>query len=83
MEKVIDMIHPRAPDEIYAVSHTISIECYNNGNDSYYPFSIVDNPSGEEEGAGYVSDAEIVLLTNWLIKQGAEVGETVLVKHWW
>ena len=84
--KVFDSCRPikdKMPQDVYNVSHTLNNELWNNGNDSYYPFDIVERPTGEEEGIGWITDAEAKLLTDWLRAQGAEVGETVLIKHWW
>ena len=82
--KVIDSQRPvRMPQNVFVASSALSGDCYGNGNDSYYPFKIVENPKGEEEGAGYLSDNEIKILTDWLIEQGAVMGETILVYNWW
>jgi len=84
MMKVIDSQRPtRMPDEVYDVSHKLNCDLHSHGNDSYYEFEIVAEPTKDEQGGGWVSNDEVRLLTDWLVHQGAEVGETVLVKHWW
>ena len=83
--KVFDSCLPpgNMPDYVYEVSRTLNSDLWSHGNDSYYPFEIVAKPKGEEQGLGWISDEEACILTDWLREQGAEVGETVLVKHWW
>ena len=82
--KVFDSNRPvRMPQDVFNASSILSGDLHGNGNDSYYPFKIVENPTGKGEGASYLSDDEIKILTDWLIEQGAVVGETILVYNWW
>lgn len=73
----------RMPQDAYEVAGILNSELHNNGNDSYFPFEIVAKPDEKEHGYGYVTTKELQLLTDWLIEQGAEIGETVLINLWW
>lgn len=83
--KVFDTCRPvgNMPQDVYNVAGILNSELHGNGNDSYFPFEVVKNPDADEQGGHYVTTKELQLLTNWLIEQGAEVGETVLVNLWW
>ena len=81
--KVLDINDPEPPQAIWDISHVLSGEYHGGGNDSYYSFEIVGDPDEDDQGGGYVNKADLILLTAWCIKQGAEVGDTILISHWW
>jgi len=47
------------------------------GNDCYVDWDVNDSGYGDEE------DAQILLIDDWLIENGALVAEQVIIKHWW
>lgn len=51
----------------------------NPGNDVFVQYSVAD--CAYEEGNEW--SALYKLLDDWLLANGAVVGETVLIKHWW
>ena len=84
MMKVIDSQRPsRMPRAVFEAACLLNGELHGNGNDSYMPFKIVEKPDEHKQGGGYLTENELSLLTHWLLTQGAEVGETVLLKVWW
>lgn len=71
------------PRAVFEIVGTLNCELHGNGNDSYFSFEVVANPDKDEQGGHYVTTEELCLLTDWLIEQGAEIGEDVLIKCWW
>lgn len=69
--------------EIFEASHKLACECHQTGNGGSYSFKIVENPTGEIEGFSYLSNKEVKALTDWLISEGAIIGDEVLICHWW
>lgn len=53
----------------------------NNGG--YLNWCVVANPTGEEEGAGYLTDEQVQLLNTWLLGHGATLNEDVLIHISW
>ena len=81
--KVFDINQPKAPGDVWDISHTLSNEYHCNGNDSYYQLEIVTSPDADDDGGGYVTVEELQKLMDWFRVQGAVIGETILVNHWW
>ncbi len=81
--KVLDINSPKPPGDIWEISHKLSGEYHGQGNDGYYQFEISADPDPHDQGGGYVGKADLILLTDWCIKQGAKIGDDILINHWW
>ena len=83
--KVFDTCRPvgHMPQDVFEIVGILNSELHCNGNDSYFSFEVVANPDTDEQGGHYVTTKELCLLTDWLIEQGAEVGEDVLINCYW
>lgn len=69
--------------DVFEVSHKLSGECHGNSNDGYYIWEVVENPTSKNVGHGYLTDHEAKLLNDYVRKDGAAIGESVLIHHWW
>lgn len=69
-------------NNVFEASHKLVIGL-GLGNDSYYAWEVVENPTGEEEGYGYLTNEEVALLNDFVIWQGGAMGEIVLIGHNW
>lgn len=70
-----------APEEVVEIACVMCSDCHEGS--PYYEWEVVENPTGEEEGLGYLTDWEAILLTDYCKAQGAEVGQTVLIHTNW
>jgi len=79
--KVIDPFEePKASPQVSDAINTLSGECYQSGPDGFVPFDVVENPTGEGEGLGWITDEEALAITDWIKEHGVEVGDSVLIQ---
>jgi len=68
-------------EELLKIICKYSLEC--TSNHILFYFEIVENPTGHEEGLGYLTDYEIKKMTDWLIDNGGKIGDTVIIDNDW
>lgn len=85
MQLVLDIIGDGKDhgQDLFDASHKFNTEAMNHGNDSYYQWEVVENPTGEEEGFGYLTDEEAGMINDFCLVNGAAVGDFVLIYHSW
>jgi hypothetical protein len=76
--KVFDIT---SEDSVKDLFYKYGINC--TENPKLYFFTIEKNPKGDDEGLGYLTDSEIKKITNWLIDNGAEINEVVIIDNYW
>ncbi len=72
-----------ASEAVWDASHILACEVHSTGNGGWYEFEVLEEPTGEEQGFGLLSDEQVKKLTQWLLRQGARIGEEILIHHWW
>lgn len=80
--KVYDTVDDSMPQGVRDTCHSISCEYFGNGNDSYFPFAIGDREENKHR-FGELSSVDTEELSDWLINNGAEESDIVLIKNWW
>ena len=77
--KVFDVQQDTGP---FDSTHYVNSEWMNNGNDSYFEWTVGEYTDAEDEyDIEAVDHAKII--DPWLIALDAVQNETVLIKHWW
>jgi hypothetical protein len=61
------------PDDIRKMFFDVSVAL----NDSYVEY-LIEDPRWESEWS-----ASYIAINNWLIANGAELNEKVIISHWW
>lgn len=61
------------------IFHKYGLKC--TQHPSLFYFEIVKNPTGSINGLGFLTDDEMIKITDWLIKEGGNIGETVLIEN--
>lgn len=79
--KVFDIILYCKDSTISELFHEYGIEC--TESPKLYYFHIKESPTGEDDGLGHLTTDEMVAMTSWLISEGAEIGETVIIDNHW
>ena len=80
--KLLD-IHASDSALLFDASAKFNYDACGNGNDSYYAWTVVESPTGDDQGWGYLTDGEAKLINDFTLAEGAEIGDTVIINHWW
>lgn len=79
--KVFDITIVCKDNIVRELFHTYAIECTENPR--LFFFGVEESPTGEDQGLGHLTDEGIKKITDWLIDNGAEIGEVVIIDNYW
>lgn len=79
--KVFDITSLKIDQDIKSLFHKYAINC--TENPKLFFFTVEENPTGEDMGLGYLTDQEIKKINDWLIDDGIEIGEVVIIDNYW
>lgn len=69
------------PRELNEALQEFGSDCYGLPNDCYFRWSVRDDD--DDDGGGYISKENVQKINEWLIANGAEKGESVLIERSW
>jgi len=76
--KVFSSYGPKA-EAVWDDIHTLNCEFHCNGNDSLFFWEV----GGQDPGGGYIDRPAEEAINKWLIGEGADPNEEVIIEHSW